>query len=219
MKTFLLSFFILLTTIPLYGGEVKGKIQFWERSLSGDDWILSKSHENAVVFITGLSEEAPKDTAIYHDQFDKTFLQRVMPITSGQTVTFRNRDPVNHNVWSLSKAKSFDLGLFKAPVEKSVTFEKPGIVKIFCNIHPQMIATFLVLKNNKYFLTREDGAYSISNIPAGNYKLRVWVEGTKLTSKEIKVTESSQQTIEFPIKVIRSSQKHLNKFGKPYKKY
>ena len=219
MKLFPLLLTFLLLTVPLFGGEVKGKIQIWERSLSSEDWKLAENHENAVIFLTGLTEGPLNDDPMYHDQIDKNFSQRVLPITKGQLVTFRNKDPVNHNVFSLSKAKKFDLGLFKAPIEKTVTFEKAGIVKVFCNIHPQMIATFLVLKNNKYFLTQTDGAYSISDIPEGSYKLRVWVEGTKLMSKKIKVTATSSEIFDFEVQVLRRPQKHLNKHGKPYKKY
>ena len=71
-------------------------------------------------------------------QKNKSFMPRVLAVTVGQKVEFRNSDNFHHNVWSLSGAKSFDLGTFKAPNNKSLVFDKVGMVKVFCNIHPQM---------------------------------------------------------------------------------
>ncbi len=218
LKSLLPCIASMLITATLFAGEINGKITIWERTSNEEDWRLAPSNENAVVFITGLEESSTKKKPLHHDQVNKTFSQRVLPLTKGDTVVFRNQDPFNHNVFSLSKAKKFDLGLFKAPVEKSIVFDKPGLVKIFCNIHPQMISNLLVLKNNKYALTKTDGNYRITGIPAGNYKLRVWVEGTKLTSKKITTAPNSQETHNFEIQVLRLPSSHLNKYGKPYKK-
>ncbi len=219
MKTLLILSLMMAFTTPIFGGEIRGKITIQERSPAETDWKVASSFADAVVFITGFEEAPVPRGKIFHDQKDKQFFPRVLPITRGESVNFRNLDPINHNVFSLSKAKKFDLGLFKAPVEKSMSFEKAGLVKLFCNIHHQMIATLLVLKNNKYFHTGPDGTYVISGIPAGKHKLKVWVEGTRPKSKAIVVTDDSSETHDFTIQVVRRPLQHLNKLGKPYKKY
>ena len=219
MKTKCLLYLILFQFFVSYGfgGEIHGKITVKQLSDS-NTWVNASSRENVVVYVLGF-EEPPLAKTVYLDQKNKSFVPEVLVITRHQRVIFRNQDPISHNVFSLSKAKKFDLGLYKAPVEKTLTFDHPGLVKVFCNIHNQMIANLLVLKNNKYALTGEDGKYQIQNIPAGNYKVRVWNEGSKLLSQKIKVTPSSLQTLDFEVQVHQRMLKHLNKHNKPYKNY
>ena len=201
-------------------GEITGKVAIWEKSPGQKDYKLAESHRNAVVFLTGFTEKADKSSGkVYNDQVNKEFVPEVMAVVRNTEVHFRNKDDTNHNIFSLSKSKKFDLGLFKSPEIKKVTFNKPGVVPIFCNIHNQMTATMLVLKNNKFAITDAEGNFNISNIPDGKHKIKVWVQGAKLFSKSVTVQADSTQNLDLPMKVLRRPAKHLNKFGKPYKKY
>ncbi len=146
-------------------------------------------------------------------------MPRVMAIMAGDEVSFKNKDDVYHNVWSLSKTKTFDLGSYKAPGAKTVKFESAGLVKVFCNIHPQMISSILVLKNNKFTVTDKTGNFSIKDIPPGRHQLRVWVEGADPVVKDIEVTAVSVTTENFKANVVGTSIDHLDKNGKPYQKY
>ena len=146
------------------------------------------------------------------------FSARVVPVEVGQTVYFKNTDNIYHNVWSLSKTKQFDSGSYKAPLKKKVTFDKPGLVKIFCNIHPEMIMTILVLKNKYFVKTKKDGKFSFKNVPPGDYEVRAWVEGSKPQVKKINVASGKNDSLQFTLKQ-KLITHHLDKNKKPYKKY
>ena len=108
------------------------------------------------------------------DQRDLKFVPRVLPVQGGTTVDFPNNDKTWHNVFSASPGKKFDLGLYPAGESRSVTFEKPGVVRILCNVHPNMEA-YIVVKGHPYFAaTDKKGNYRLSAVPVGNYRLEVW---------------------------------------------
>ncbi len=212
----LLISILLIVTSHSQGGELSGQVTV--KHFSENKWIDAPNNANVVVFLLGF-EEPPDIPDRYLDQENKAFHTSVLAISKGQRVIFRNKDPINHNIFSLSKAKTFDLGLYKAPIEKSVTFNRPGLVKVFCNIHHQMNADILVLKNNKYAVTGADGKYRIEGIPTGKHKVRVWAQGSKIQSQPLVVTADSKHTQNFTVRVRQRTLKHLNKFGKPYKEY
>jgi plastocyanin len=108
------------------------------------------------------------------DQKELTFVPHVLPILAGATVEFPNNDPVYHNVFSFSKTKTFDLGRYPAGHSKTVTFTKPGLVKVYCDMHSQMNAFILVLANPYFTLSDEEGNYLIRDIPAGAYNVKAW---------------------------------------------
>lgn len=108
------------------------------------------------------------------DQRDMKFVPRVLPVVVGTTVEFPNNDKTFHNVFSNSDAKKFDLGLYPAGKARSVTFDKPGVVKILCNVHPDMEA-FIVVKSHSYYAaTDARGNYRLNGVPLGKYRLEVW---------------------------------------------
>jgi hypothetical protein len=109
-------------------------------------------------------------------QRDQDFHPSIMAILVGTTVDFPNLDPVYHNVFSYSKAKKFDLGRYPKGKSKSVTFDTPGLIKVFCEIHPSMRSHILVLEQPYFAVTEPDGSYRISDVPPGGYTLRVWQE-------------------------------------------
>lgn len=124
-------------------------------------------------------------------QKDFAFHPRVLPVLVGTTVDFPNQDDLYHNVFSFSSTKKFDLGRYPSGESKGQTFDKPGLVKIYCEIHDHMRAFILVLQNPYFAVTDEQGGYAIRNIPPGRYRLKVWQEDSKEASKEI-VVESGR---------------------------
>ena len=111
------------------------------------------------------------------DQRNETFVPHVLAITTGTTVDFPNSDRIYHNVFSLSKTASFDLGRYPMGHSKSVRFDKPGIVRVFCEIHSHMSAFILVFSHPFFAMTDGDGRYRIDNVPPGNYSVIAWNEG------------------------------------------
>ena len=121
------------------------------------------------------------------DQRNETFIPHVLAITVGTTVDFPNSDNTYHNVFSISKAKSFDLGHYAAGRSKAVRFDRPGIVRVFCEIHSHMSAFILVFSHRYFAVTGADGRYQIGRVPPGRYTLNAWNEGAVRESRQITV--------------------------------
>jgi plastocyanin len=81
---------------------------------------------------------------------DKAYAPHVVVIPVGSTVRFPNHDPFNHNVFSVSEPNTFDLGLYGRGEAKSYTFQHPGLVRVYCNVHPRMVAYVQVMANRLY---------------------------------------------------------------------
>ena len=101
------------------------------------------------------------------DQRDQTFVPHVLAITVGTIVDFPNSDLTFHNVFSLSKTKSFDLGRYSRGQSKSVRFDRPGVVQVFCDIHSHMSAYILVFAHRYFAVTDEAGRFTIAGVPPG----------------------------------------------------
>ncbi len=129
-------------------------------------------------------------------QRDQDFHPSVMAILVGTTVDFPNLDPVYHNVFSYSKAKKFDLGRYPKGKSKSVTFDNPGLIKVFCEIHPSMRAHILVLEQPHFAVTNPDGSYRIANVPPGVYTLRVWQENAPEFEQEVTVAADDSLVVD-----------------------
>jgi plastocyanin len=134
-------------------------------------------------------------------QKDATFRPHVMPVMAGTKVEWPNHDEIFHSVFSVSEAKEFDLGLYKDPVVKDVTFDKPGRVDVFCSIHSQMNCVVLVLKNPFFAATDSKGQFKISDVPAGTYKIKAWHERLPGQAKEITVPPEGEVRVDFVVGV------------------
>lgn len=149
---------------------------------------------------------------------DKELRPRVVVVTVGSTVTFPNTDPFDHNVFSLSAEGPFDLGLYSRGTAKSVVFNRPGIIRVYCNVHAQMSA-FVVVRDAPYFTQPgSDGSFSIPNVPPGDYTLHAWQErAAEIAPRPLKAGPSGVSGLE--IRLDATGYKfvqHLNKFGQPY---
>ena len=111
------------------------------------------------------------------DQRNERFVPHVVAVTVGAIVDFPNNDRTYHNVFSLSKTKRFDLGRYAAGRSKAVRFDRPGIVRVFCDIHSHMNAFILVFAHRYFAVTDAAGRYHIDNVPPGTYTLSAWFDG------------------------------------------
>jgi plastocyanin len=147
---------------------------------------VDRSH--AVVYL----ESAPRQAfeplpprRVRMDQRGERFEPRVLAITAGTIVDFPNSDATYHNVFSLSQARSFDLGRYAPGRSGAVRFDQPGIVPIFCDIHTHMSAYVLVFSHPFFALTDDGGRYAIPDVPPGAYTLSVWSEVSAVVSRPI----------------------------------
>jgi plastocyanin len=126
------------------------------------------------------------------------FSPTVLPIVSGTDVDMTNDDWVAHNVFSKSEVKSFDLGMYPPGTAKAVSFERPGVVDVFCAIHPRMNAVVLVLQNPYFAKPDAQGQFTIEGVPAGSYSLKVYRLGVgSPLQQSVKVAASGSAKVAF----------------------
>ena len=156
----------------------------------------------AVVYFEAAPKGAFEDREGGHvsmDQRNETFVPHLLAITVGTTVDFPNNDRTYHNVFSLSKARRFDLGRYATGRSKAIRFERPGIVRVFCEIHSHMNAFILVFSHRFFAVSDADGRYQIDGVPAGTYTLVAWVEGVIRDAKSITITPDTRSVeTDFP---------------------
>jgi plastocyanin len=123
--------------------------------------------------------DVPSDRHARMNQLNERFIPHVLAITAGTWVDFPNSDRTYHNVFSLSKAKEFNLGRYAAGHSESIKFDQPGVVRVFCEIHSHMNAFILVIGHRFFTMTDDDGRYRIDGVPPGTYTLVVWNEAIR----------------------------------------
>jgi plastocyanin len=182
--------------------------------------------ENVVVWLSPIGPHSPSRPFPNHPlrltQHNKSFEPHLLVVPVGAVVQFPNRDPFFHNVFSLFEGKRFDLGLYEAGTTRNVTFDRPGVSYIFCNIHAEMSAVVIALDTPYFGISNRQGEVVIPAVPTGRYTLRVWYEtGLPETlnamTREISVTESSSTlgVLEVPSRPATTTA-HKNKYGMDY---
>ncbi|HVO12655.1 MAG TPA: carboxypeptidase regulatory-like domain-containing protein [Vicinamibacteria bacterium] len=144
----------------------------------------------SVVYLESAPQPAfaqPQPRRATLDQRNESFVPYVLAITVGSTVDFPNSDRTYHNVFSLSKTKRFDLGRYPRGQSRSVRFEQPGVVRVFCEIHSHMSAWILVFAHPYFATTDAEGRYRIDGVPAGAYTLAAWNDGVVRARREVEV--------------------------------
>ena len=187
-------------------GEIKGSIK--AQGL--------RSPENIVVYLT---KAPPTDldfskVKFVMDQRNLEFRPHVLPVLVGTTVQFPNNDEVDHNIFSMSRTKKFNLGSYKPGDSKAVLFDKPGIVELRCDVHAEMAAYILVMKNPYFAVTDKKGNFQIpdesylqqaglkgiADLPESKYFIKTWHEKLKTHKKAVTVPENAGVTVQLNLK-------------------
>ena len=204
-----------LGLFPARNNTISGQVKIM--TVGGKAERLDRS--NVVVFVEGVGSSdrthLPANPVV--SQKSRRFSPRVMVVPKQTTVDFPNDDVVFHNVFSLSKANVFDLGIYAKGKTKSVSFPKAGLVKVYCNIHRDMVLNMVVLTSTYFSVTDEAGLYVIPGLPDGDYTLRAWHEFGGEIRQEISVSGGSLHHFPVQIEETRRTLGHKNKFGQSYR--
>jgi plastocyanin len=156
----------------------------------------------AVVFLEGAPLPAvakPATNVVQVVQKGMQFGPGLLAVRKGTRVEFPNRDDFYHNVFSYSKAKRFDLGRFlKDEKPAAVTFDQPGVVKLYCEIHEHMRGTVVVLDTPYFVKTDTNGVYRLTGLPAGSFKLKAWIDDKLVHERPIELKPGETARVNFP---------------------
>jgi len=184
-------------------GTIRGSVDFKvapaerDRRVNPADMAMPGQHDAAdrrrsVVYLDPAPRaafDAREEPHVRLDQRDEQFVPHVLAIVAGTVVDFPNNDRTYHNVFSLSKANSFDLGRYPPGRAKAVRFDHPGIVRVFCEIHSHMNAFILVFAHRHFAVTGAQGEYRIDGVPPGTYAVTVWHPTFNAKSESVRIPE------------------------------
>jgi plastocyanin len=181
--------------------------------------IQSKSRTAVVVYAEPLDARRVQPGRFKVTQKNKSFIPRLLAVPVGSTVSFPNDDLIFHNVFSLSRPNPFDLGLYRDGESKDRTFTAPAVYRVFCNIHPQMSATILVVPTSYITETDGTGTYRF-DLPPGRYRITAWGErSNQPSSMEVTVAADGQSLADLSTDESQATDAlHKNKFGQDYPK-
>jgi len=216
MKTFLCSIACALALASsLFAGSIDGKISFVTKR--GQKPVINET----LIWLEPLTGKTPKMTPARFQMVTrgKMVMPHVLAIPVGSTVEFPNDDPISHNLFSLSSNNAFDLGLYRKGAGKSQKFDTPGLVNVYCNVHPNMSAVIQVMHTPYYAFADTSGNYAVPNVPIGRYRLVAWNEQGGQIDSPVEVTSAG--TVSGSVALTLDSRnyrltQHLNKLGKPY---
>jgi plastocyanin len=193
------------------GGRVTGKVTVTDAS-------GKPTSADVIVYVVGFAEQADTSKpAAAVAQKGRKFVPDLVAITVGQSVVFPNGDAFLHNVFSQSAARKFDLGSFKKGEAKEKGFPNPGVVDVYCNIHPEMAATILVLPNKRHTRAAADGSFAIDGVPPGKWTVFAYARRAAKPASGA-VTIAAGQDAKVDLVLVRGTEPpHVNKFGEKYK--
>jgi plastocyanin len=205
----------VIAALPLAAATVTGKITFVTKR--GQNPVAAET----LVWVEPQSGRAPRvsPATFQITTRNKTLVPHVLAIPVGSTVTFPNDDPISHNLFSLSSNNAFDLGLYRKGAGKSQKFETPGIVNVYCNVHPNMSAVIQVMATPYFAFADEKGNFTVTNVPSGKYRLVAWNEQGGENEVPLEIAGSAAPAviaITLDSRNYRAAQ-HMDKAGKPYK--
>lgn len=212
MKLARLATFALLvcTALPVHAdGVVRGVVEVTRGKDVPPGAVL--------VYVVGFTEAA-QSTPVVVKQVNKKFIPDLIVATAGGTVSFPNGDPFLHNVFSQTSERVFDVGSYPQNETRTRKFPKPGVIDIFCNIHPEMSATLVVLPNTKFVIADAAGPFEIKGLPAGTWTVFAYSRrAERPTSTKVVVTDGATTDIKLQLNEVPRDFKHRNKYGETYR--
>ncbi|MEJ2169722.1 MAG: hypothetical protein P8X90_29815 [Desulfobacterales bacterium] len=197
---------LILLPLNAFAGAIKGKV----------DVQGLRTPDNVVVYITKMPTKDVdlSKTKFVMDQRNLEFVPHVLPVPVGASVVFPNNDQVAHNVFSMSRTKTFNLGSYKPGESKTVVFDKAGIVELRCDVHAEMAAYILVMENPYFAVTDKNGNFEIPDerylqqaglevpgaLPSGKYVVKTWHEKLKTQKSTVVVPDKGDVTVDFKLK-------------------
>ena len=208
---------LLLLTPAAHAEDLHGRVQLLAKGGKGP--ARGSDVRQAVVYFEPASPspvrraEAPLEMVTQH----KEFAPRVLVVPRGSRVRFPNQDPILHNAFSVSSPNQFDLGLSRQGPGKEKRFEEPGLVRVYCNVHHDMVAYILVLDTPYHASPNADGEFVLSGLPKGPGKLTVWHEQADPWTVGLELPQKQAGLLMARVEIVRPLiPAHLNKLGQSY---
>lgn len=224
----------LLSLVALMAWPLIGRVRAQDAvvTLSGSIALTEptstlRDRSGVVVWLTPVGDvgrtrlQAANPPRFRMEQKGKRFGPRVLAVPTGSVVDFPNFDPILHNVFSLFDGKRFDLGLYEAGTSRSVTFAKPGVSHVFCNIHPEMSAIIVTVDSVHHATSDARGTFALDGVPPGRYRLSLWHDRLKPDGSEYprEITVSPDSSTIGSLRLVDTGKvlaSHKNKFGQDY---
>jgi plastocyanin len=211
---------ICFSCLPAMATTISGRIVLRDSRVAAVK--RHSDYSDVVVWLEGKGDaSADKLRRVTMVQKDKTFSPHILPVVTGTIVDFPNADPIFHNAFSSYSGQIFDVGLYPPGKNRAVRFNRPGVVRLFCNIHPTMSAIILVINTQYFSKSGADGRFSIEAAP-GDYEMRYFHE--RATDAALSALTRKVTLRDAPIVLPEASiseagflpTPHKNKYGKDY---
>jgi len=193
---------LVVTSPCASGGVIRGKLRLPPASaaIGPTSAAIQGGPEDAVVYIEGLPEKVERKLSRKVDRpkivlAGHRFTPRVLPVAMGTTVRFQNQDRVYHNTFSVSPTRRFDLGKYAPGRSKRVTFDRVGVVNLYCDIHPTMAGFVVVLPHRVFTQPGRSGDFAFPKLPPGTYTVKVWHPRLGERSREVEIPRRGNVTL------------------------
>jgi plastocyanin len=160
-----------------------------------DPIAFERSH--VAVYLEAGPKGVPSKVVVQMEQKDRRFAPDLIVIPAGTAVSFPNFDPIFHNVFSLSKAKNFDLGNYPKGQTRTVTFPSVGIVAVYCHLHPNMSASIVVTPTQWGTHADRMGSFTLKDVPAGTYTVVAWHKTVGMFRKTVEIGATTDAEVKF----------------------
>ena len=183
-----------LTALPAGIPAARAADEIHGQALAGGKPVV-----NAVVWLDAPNApRGPQRQKVVLDQRNMTFVPHVLAVRVGTTVDFPNNDRVFHDVFSFRDGKQFDLGLYPVGMVRKITFDKPGLSRIFCNIHPGMGAYVMAVASPYFAVSDRRGSFTLPDVPSGTYTYHAWRAGASEMSGSLAIRPGTPLEIRWP---------------------
>jgi plastocyanin len=191
-----------LVTLPAGAGGRRPSVSRPGTVSAADRQQDAVDRQTSVLYLDNMPRGMAGETVERHarlDQRGERFVPHIVAIGVGGTVDFPNSDPTFHNVFSLSDTRSFDLGRYATGKSKTVKFDKPGVVRVFCDIHAHMSAFIFVFAHPYFAVTDGQGRFRIDGVPAGTHQLVLWNETIDPETRQVTVPDGGEVEVNFTV--------------------